>query len=143
MLGDGELQEGEVWEGAMFASHHKLDNLCAIIDYNKMQSDNLNENIIKLEPLSEKWKSFGWNVIEINGHDINEIESAFTEAKKLKGKPSVIIANTIKGKGVSYMEGLPNWHGSVKLSEEDLRTALTDLGASENEIEGYINEKSA
>jgi transketolase len=103
----------------------------------------LNENIIKLEPLSEKWKSFGWNVIEINGHDINEIESAFTEAKKLKGKPSVIIANTIKGKGVSYMEGLPNWHGSVKLSEEDLRTALTDLGASENEIEGYINEKSA
>ena len=75
--------------------------------------------------------------------DVNEIESAFTEAKKLKGKPSVIIAHTIKGKGVSYMEGLPNWHGSVKLSEQDLRTALTDLGASENEIEEYINEKSA
>jgi transketolase len=143
LLGDGELQEGEVWEGVMFASHHKLDNVCAIIDYNKMQSDNWNENIIKLEPLADKWESFGWHVIEINGHDVNEIESAFTEAKKLKDKPSVIIAHTIKGKGVSYMEGSPNWHGSVKLSEQDLRIALTDLGASENEIEVYINEKSA
>ena len=140
MLGDGELQEGEIWEGAMFASHHMLDNLCAIVDYNKMQSDDLNENILGLEPLADKWMSFGWHVIDINGHDINEIRSAFAEARKIKGKPTIIIAHTVKGKGVSYMEGIPAWHGSVKLSEQDLRIALKDLGASESEIEGYLSE---
>ena len=140
MLGDGELQEGEVWEGVMFASHHKLDNLCAIIDYNKMQSDDLNENIIGLEPLADKWKSFGWHVLEIDGHNFNEIGKAFDEAKTKRDQPTVIIAHTIKGKGVSYMEGSPAWHGSLKLSDEDLTHALLELGATEAEIERYISE---
>ena len=138
MLGDGELQEGEVWEGAMFSSHHKLDNLCAIIDYNKMQSDDYNENIMGLEPLIDKWESFGWNVLDIDGHNFDEIKTSFDEAGSKKGKPSIIIANTIKGKGVSYMEGSPSWHGSLKLSRDDLVEALSQLGASENEIEAYL-----
>jgi transketolase len=139
MLGDGELQVGEVWEGVMFSAHHQLDNLCAIIDYNKMQSDDLNENIIGLEPLKDKWIAFGWHVIEINGHDFDEIGLAFENAKNYKGQPTVIIAHTIKGKGVSYMEGSPLWHGSVKLSDEDLTQALTDLGATQSEIQEALN----
>jgi len=140
MLGDGELQEGEVWEGVMFAGHHQLDNLCAVIDHNKMQSDDLNENIMGLEPLSDKWKSFNWHVIEIDGHNFDEIETAFNEARRTKDKPTVIIAHTLKGKGVSYMEGSPAWHGSLKLSDEDLIQALTELGVSKNKIEEYIHE---
>ena len=140
MLGDGELQEGEVWEGAMFAGHHKLENLCAIIDYNKMQSDDLNENIISLEPLADKWKSFNWHTIEIDGHNFDEIENAFKEAKSKKNKPTVIIANTIKGKGVSYMEGIPTWHGSLKLSKEDLSQALLELGEDKTKIKEYFND---
>ncbi len=140
MLGDGELQEGEVWEGAMFAAHHQVANLCAIIDYNKMQSDNLNSNIIGLEPLKDKWESFGWNVLEINGHDLAEIELAFSAARTELNKPSVIIAHTMKGHGVSYMENSPLWHGSVKLSIENISQALLDIGISENEISEYINE---
>jgi transketolase len=140
MLGDGELQEGEVWEGAMFSGHHRLDNLCAIVDYNKMQSDDLNANIMGLEPLVDKWKSFNWHTIEINGHETTEMKHAFKLARATKGKPTVIIAHTIKGKGVSYMEGSPLWHGSVKLSESDLRQALIELGSTEEQIQGYINE---
>ena len=140
MLGDGELQEGEIWEGTMFAGHHKLDNLCAIVDYNKMQSDDFNENIMGLEPLADKWKSFGWHVIEIDGHNFDEIGNAFGDARSEKEKPTVIIAHTIKGNGVSYMEGSPAWHGSLKLSDEDLTQALLELGATEEEIQGYINE---
>ena len=140
ILGDGELQEGEVWEGAMFSGHHQLDNLCAVIDYNKMQSDDLNENIMRLEPLADKWKSFNWHVLEIDGHDFDDIEKAFDQARNTKNKPTVIIAHTIKGKGVSYMEGSPAWHGSLKLSNEDLSHALLELGATEEEIKGYINE---
>ena len=140
MLGDGELQEGEVWEGAMCAGHYKLNNLCAIIDYNKMQSDDYNANIMTLEPLADKWKSFNWHVIEIDGHDFNEIKAAFQEARETKGKPTVIIAHTIKGKGVSYMEGSPAWHGSLKLSEEDFIVALRNMGCSDEEIKEYINE---
>jgi transketolase len=139
MIGDGEMQEGQIWEGAMFASHHKLNNLCAIVDYNKMQSDNLNENIMGLEPLTEKLNSFGWNVIKIDGHNFNEIESSFIEAKKCLNKPSIIIANTIKGKGVSFMEGIPTWHGSVKLTDEDISTALSELNYSKDEIKGVID----
>ena len=127
MLGDGELQEGEVWEGAMFAAHHELDNMCAIVDYNKMQSDNLNENIIRLEPLVNKWMSFGWNVIEIDGHKLSEIKLAFDGARNVKIKPTIIIANTIKGKGVSYMENSPTWHGSVKMTKADLKQALLEF----------------
>ena len=140
MLGDGELQEGEVWEGAMFSAHHELDNLCAIVDYNKMQSDNLNENIIRLEPLVNKWKSFGWNVIEIDGHKSSEIKYAFDGARNVKTKPTIIIANTIKWKGVSFMENSPTWHGSVKMTKADLKQALLELGSSNSEIGAIINE---
>ncbi|MDA9980731.1 transketolase [Pelagibacterales bacterium] len=139
MLGDGELQEGEVWEGVMCAAHYKLNNLCAIIDYNKLQSDDLNENIIALEPLGKKWESFNWNVIEIDGHDFDQIEAALTEAKKTTDKPSVVIANTIKGKGVSFMEGVPAWHGSVKLLPEELEKALLELEVSSEDIPSYID----
>jgi len=140
MLGDGELQEGEVWEGAMFASHHKLDNLCAIVDYNKMQSDDLNENIIGLEPLVAKWESFNWHVLEINGHNFDEMRDAFALSRNNKDRPTVIIAHTIKGRGVSYMENSPAWHGSAQLSEDDIIQALSDLGIKGDKIQDYINE---
>lgn len=139
MLGDGELQEGEVWEGAMCAPHYRLDNLCAIIDYNQMQSDDLNKNIMGLEPLKAKWESFNWKVIEIDGHDYAQIASAFDQAKHIVGTPTVILAYTIKGKGVSFMENSPCWHGSVKLREEELIRALQDLGADVSEMPPYLN----
>lgn len=139
MLGDGEMQEGEVWEGAMCAAHYKLDGLCAIVDYNKMQSDDLNDNIMKLEPLAAKWNSFNWHTIEIDGHDFAQIGAALDEARITKGKPTVIIAHTIKGKGVSYMEGIPKWHGSVKLGTEELEQALRDLGTPDVEVGAYVN----
>ena len=139
LLGDGELQEGEVWEAAMFSAHYKLDNLCAVIDYNKMQSDDLNENIMGLEPLADKWRAFGWNAIEIDGHNINEILEALKEARTTKGRPTVIIAHTVKGKGVSYMENIPAWHGSVKLTDEDTETALADLGLDQDKIKEWMN----
>ncbi len=139
MLGDGELQEGEVWEGAMCAAHHRLDNLCALIDYNKLQSDDLNARIMGLEPLGDKWRAFGWHVIEINGHEIKQIVAALTEAGATKDRPSVVLAHTIKGKGVSYMENGPLWHGSVKLSEDDTRRALSDLGLDKGEIDRWIH----
>ena len=139
ILGDGELQEGEIWEGAMFAAHHKLNNLCAIIDYNKMQSDDLNENIIGLEPLPLKWEAFNWHVIQIDGHNFEQIEEAVEEAKMIKEKPVVIIAHTIKGKGVSYMEGSPLWHGSVKLSSEELEQALSDLDTRKEDIGRFLD----
>ena len=116
LLGDGELQEGEVWEAAMSGAHHKLDNLCALIDYNKLQSDNSNDAIMRLEPLAAKWRAFGWAVAEIDGHDIAAILEAFRRAGATTGKPTVIIAHTIKGKGVPYMENIPAWHGSVKFT---------------------------
>jgi transketolase len=139
VLGDGELQEGEVWEGAMCASHHKLDNLCAIVDYNKLQSDDLNANIMGLEPLRSKWEAFNWHVLEIDGHDFEQIEQAFATAKEIKDKPTVIIAHTIKGNGISFMAGVPAWHGSVKLRPEELEQALDDLGVHPMEISKYIN----
>lgn len=143
MLGDGEMQEGEVWEGAMCAGHHGLDNLCAILDYNKMQSDDRNERIVGLEPLREKWEAFRWHVIEIDGHDHGEIDRAFAEARATRGKPVMILAHTIKGKGVPYMEDKPLWHGSVKLRDEDLRSALEALEASEAEILHVLGKTGA
>ena len=135
MIGDGETQEGEIWEGAMFAAHHKISNLCAILDYNKIQSDDWNENIMGLEPLLDKWLAFGWNVFEIDGHDLSEIKSGFKKASLETEKPTMIIAHTIKGKGVSFMENVPTWHGSVKLSDEDFKAALIELGATGADIE--------
>ncbi len=141
MVGDGELQEGEIWEGAMLAGHRKLDNLCLIIDYNKMQSDDLNENVVGLEPLRRKWEAFNWSAQEIDGHDFRAIAKALEWARRNPGAPSVIIAHTVKGKGVSFMEGSPAWHGSVKLRREEAMQALCELGASGAEIEELIDEK--
>lgn len=139
MLGDGEIQEGQVWEGAMFSSHHKLTNLCAILDYNKLQSDDTNENILSLEPLSSKWASFGWNVIEVDGHDHSKIEHAILDADRCDKKPTIIIAHTIKGKGVSFMENSPRWHGSVKIKKDDFVNSLKELGASSSDIERALH----
>lgn len=139
MLGDGECQEGEVWEGAMCAAHHGLSNLCAIVDYNKLQSDDRNANIMGLEPFAAKWRAFGWQAVEIDGHDTGAILDAFAAAAATPGVPSVIIAHTIKGKGVSYMEDVPQWHGSVKMKPEETRLALNELGASAADIEAWIS----
>ncbi|MCP4595907.1 transketolase [Neptuniibacter sp.] len=139
LLGDGELQEGEVWEAAMSAAHFKLASLCAIIDYNKLQSDNLNENIMGLEPLADKWSSFGWNVLEINGHEIGQIREAFKTFRNESELPTVIIAHTIKGKGVSFMEKVPSWHGSVSMTDTQTSDALKELGVPEHKLEGWIS----
>ena len=139
MLGDGELQEGEVWEAAMCGAHHGLNNLCVIIDYNKLQSDNSNDAIMRLEPLAAKWRAFGWAVAEIDGHDITAILKAFRRAGTTQSCPSVIIAHTVKGKGVPYMENIPAWHGSVKLTRAQTEEALTALGAGRDEIEGFLH----
>ncbi len=128
VLGDGELQEGEVWEAAMCAAHHKIDNLVAIVDYNKLQSDDCNANIMGLEPLAQKVRAFGWHVIEIDGHDLDAILSALEEAYETSGKPSLILAHTVKGKGVRAMENIPHWHGSVKLTRGQAEEALAQLG---------------
>jgi len=126
MLGDGEIQEGQIWEAAMFAPFHKLDNVVAIVDYNKIQLDGWVKDIMELEPLAAKWESFGWHVIVLDGHDLNAVDAAYTEAAATKGKPSVLIAHTVKGKGVSFMENNPKWHG-VAPSQEEMNKALAEL----------------
>lgn len=126
IMGDGEQQEGSIWEAAMSASQFALDNLCAIIDRNRLQIDGLTKDVMNIEPLADKYRSFGWNVIEIDGHDISRIVAAFDEAKTVKGKPTVIIADTIKGKGVSFMEGQAGWHG-VAPKKEQFETAIKEL----------------
>ncbi|HVV27055.1 MAG TPA: transketolase [Rhizomicrobium sp.] len=138
MLGDGELQEGEVWEAAMAAAHHRLDRLTAVIDYNKLQSDNTNGAILRLEPLADKWRAFGWHVQETGGHDITAILAAFRETHAAP-QPSVIIAHTVKGKGVPFMENIPAWHGSVKLTREQAEDALAALGAGAAETRDFLD----
>ncbi|MFH1256563.1 MAG: transketolase [Candidatus Diapherotrites archaeon] len=128
MLGCGESQEGQVWEAAMFAGHHKLDNLIGITDYNRMQIDGKMEEVIDLEPLKDKWKAFNWNVLEIDGHNFAQIIDALENARQFKGKPTMIIAKTVKGKGVSFMECIVDYHGKC-LSKEELGKALNELGA--------------
>jgi len=126
LLGDGETQEGNIWEAAMAASHYKCDNLCAMLDYNGFQIDGRTKDIMNLEPLVSKWQAFGWHAIEIDGHNIKEILSAFDEAKTIKGRPTIIIARTIKGKGVSFMENVVDFHGRAPTKEEAER-ALKEL----------------
>ena len=126
LLGDGELDEGQVWEAAMTASHYKLDNLCALIDRNRFQIDGFTEDVMKLESLRERWASFGWHIIEIDGHNIKEVMDAYDEAEGTKGKPTMIIAHTIKGKGVSFMEDKAEWHG-VAPKGEQIELALKEL----------------
>ncbi len=126
LLGDGELQEGEVWEASMFASAKKLDNLCVIVDNNNLQIDGTIEEVNSPYPIDEKFKAFGFHVINVNGHDFDELRSAFAEAKTVKGQPTVIIMKTVKGKGVSFMENNAAWHGSAP-NDEQYAVAMADL----------------
>lgn len=126
ILGDGEINEGTVWETAMSAPKFKLDHLIAVIDRNRVQLDGTMEQIMPTEPLAEKWAAFGWNVISCDGHDIAALDQAFTQAKANTGRPTVIIAETVKGKGVSFMEGKNTWHGAA-ISDENLALALAEL----------------
>ena len=129
ILGDGELQEGQIWEAAMTAAHYKLDNLTAILDFNGLQIDGPNREVKNIEPVNEKFNAFGWHVIEIDGHDFDQIDKAIEEAKATKGKPTLIIAHTIKGKGVSFMENQVGWHGSAP-NEEQRQKAIQELEGS-------------
>lgn len=126
VLGDGEIQEGQVWEAAMFASFQKIDNVVAIVDYNKIQLDGFVKDILDLEPLADKWRSFGWHVIDIDGHSIPALQSAFAEAATVKGRPTCILAQTVKGKGVSFMENNPKFHGAAP-SPAELEKAMQEL----------------
>jgi len=129
LLGDGETQEGQVWEAAMTAAHYRLDNLCAIVDLNGLQIDGLVSKVKGIEPVASKWSAFGWHVIEIDGHNMEEILNGLDEAEKVKEKPTMIIAHTIKGKGVSFFEGKVEYHGMAPTHEE-LEKALKELGKS-------------
>lgn len=126
LLGDGELQEGQVWEAAMTAAHYKLDNLAIFIDNNGLQIDGTNEEVKNVNPIEDKWKAFGWHTIAIDGHDLTQIEKAVEEAKSTKDKPTVIIASTVKGKGISFMENEVGWHG-VAPNAEQKEQALKEL----------------
>ena len=139
ILGDGESEEGQVWEAAMFAAHYKLDNLVAIVDWNGLQIDGTIEEVMNPTPHNLKFAAFGWNVISIDAHDFDQIEAAFAAARAVKGKPTAVIAKSIKGKGVSYMENAVEWHGAAP--KEDLyRVGLADLGLSPEEIEGRFQK---
>jgi len=118
LLGDGEIQEGNIWEAAMAASHYHCDNMCAILDYNGLQIDGRTADVMNIEPVVDKWTAFGWNTIEIDGHNMGEILSAYEKASDTHGKPSIIIAHTIKGKGVSFMENVCKYHGVAPTREE-------------------------
>lgn len=131
LLGDGELDEGQVWEACMFGAHHALDNLVAVVDYNKYQSDDLCTRITSLEPLAAKFAAFGWHVLEIDGHDFREIGNAFARARSMAGRPTMIIAHTIKGKGVSFMESVPKWHGSLCPQGEEREQAMRECRCGE------------
>lgn len=126
ITGDGELEEGQIWEAAMTASHYKLDNLCVIVDNNNLQIDGKVNEVMNIYPIDEKFRSFGFEVINIDGHNIPEIITAFETAKKVKGKPTVIVANTIKGKGISFMEDNGDWHGKAP-NEEQYKIAIDEL----------------
>lgn len=127
ILGDGEIEEGQVWEAAMTSNKYKLDNLCVIVDNNNLQIDGTIEEVMSSYPIDKKFESFGFNVITINGHNLEEILEAFRQAKLIKGKPTCIIAKTIKGKGISYMENQAGWHGKAP-SQEQYKQALIELG---------------
>jgi len=126
VLGDGEIQEGQIWEAAMFGGDKKVDNLVAIVDYNHIQLDGFVDDIMPLDPLADKWRAFNWHVIELNGHDIPALHAAFAEAERTKDQPTAIIAHTIKGQGVSFMENNPKFHG-VAPTKEEMEKALVEL----------------
>ncbi|MBI4343621.1 MAG: transketolase [Candidatus Omnitrophica bacterium] len=128
LMGDGEIQEGQVWEAAMTSTHHHLDAVCAIVDANQLQQNGPVKDIQNIEPLADKWRSFGWHAIEINGHDFAQVARAYDEAAAVQGRPQAIIARTVKGKGVSFMELNPAWHG-VAPKPDELEKALKELQA--------------
>ena len=134
VLGDGEIEEGQVWEAAMFAAHYQLDNLVAIVDNNGLQIDGRIKDVISPYPIDEKFRAFGWHVITIDGHDFNQIEKAFNEAENVSGQPTVIIQKSIKGKGVSFMEDQVSWHGTAP-NEDQYNQAMTELSAHLAELE--------
>lgn len=129
ICGDGELQEGQIWEAAMTSAHYKLDNLCVIIDNNNLQIDGKVSDVMNIYPINEKFRSFGFATIDVDGHNIKELITAFEQAKKIKGQPTVIIANTIKGKGVSFMENAAEWHGKAP-NDEQYKQAMMELGGA-------------
>ena len=135
VLGDGEIEEGEVWEAAMFAAHYKLDNLVAVVDNNGLQIDGKIADVMSPYPIDEKFKAFGWHVINIDGQDFKSMEKAFNEAETVIGKPTVIIMRTVKGRGVSYMENEVDWHGKAP-NDDEYETAVGELKA-------YIAEREA
>jgi len=126
LMGDGEINEGQIWEAAMSAAHYNLDNICGIIDYNKLQIDGLLCEVMDLGAVKHKWESFGWHAIEVDGHDLGQIFDALDEAEKTKGKPTLIIAHTVKGKGVSFIENKVGWHG-IAPKPDELERALKEL----------------
>jgi transketolase len=128
LIGDGESQEGQIWEAALSAAKFKLDNLVCILDYNKAQIDGYVKDVMPLEPIADKWTAFGWHVISVDGHDFKAIIDALEKAKTIKGKPTFILADTVKGKGVSFIEGLVDWHG-VAPNAEQAQKMLAELGA--------------
>ncbi len=129
LLGDGELEEGQVWEASMSAAHYKLDNLTAFVDFNGLQIDGEITKVMNPSPIDKKFEAFGWNVLVIDGHDIKAIQDAIEKAKNTKGKPTVIICNTVKGKGVSFMENQASWHGTAP-SKEQCEQALKEIGGT-------------
>jgi transketolase len=129
LMGDGEQQEGSIWEAVMAAPHLKLSNLCAIVDDNGLQIDGATKDIMNIQPLAEKYRAFGWNVIEIDGHNLDEVDKAYAAAKAETNKPTAIIAKTVKGKGVSFMENLAEWHGKAP-SKELLEKAIAEIDAA-------------
>ena len=137
ILGDGEIEEGIVWEAAMFASHYMLDNLVAVVDNNNLQIDGKITDVMSPYPIDEKFKAFGWHVINIDGHDFNQMEKAFNEAEKIVQKPTVIIMKTTKGKGVDYMEDSVDWHGKAP-GDEDYERAMKQLREQLAELEGSV-----
>lgn len=134
IIGDGECQAGQIWEAAMAAAHYRLDNLCGILDRNGLQIDGPTEEIMSIEPIAEKWRAFGWHVLEIDGHNHEEILSAFEKAQRVSGKPTMIIAHTVKGKGISYMEGTLSFHGKAP-SKDELVKAHTELDIARRRME--------
>jgi len=138
VLGDGELEEGQVWEAAMFAAHYKLDNVCAFIDFNGLQIDGDITKVMNPTPIDKKFEAFGWNVITIDAHNYDEIKAALKSAKETKGKPTAIIAKSVKGKGVSYMENNAAWHGAAP-KEDEYNQAIKELDAKIAELEAKVN----
>jgi transketolase len=126
LMGDGELQEGQIWEAAMMAAHNNLDNVCGIVDCNKLQIDGFLKDVMNIEPLADKWQAFGWQVIKADGHDFESLIDAFDEARSIKSKPTVILADTIKGKGISFIENQASWHG-IAPKEDEVKKALEEL----------------